>query len=386
MIYPPVGIRSIAVNFPSVVRTNDYWRKNYPDLVATAEQKSLSKVFSPGDSIPTNEFELKMSPYLKDPFRGTVERRILGPGESSLTLEYGAARDALAAAKLSPEEVDLMIVASLWPENILPGNAAFLAAQLDLRGAAWNLDSTCSNAVVALQNATALVRTGEYRNVLVVVSCTYSRFTDENDTLSWFFGDGAGAFVVGALKQNQGIISTKIVNTCATCDTFYNEFTTDAEGNVRMLIRAGKHTNKVLSETAVNYLRECCLGAIAAAGVTLEQIQFFAFNTPTAWYSSLCTEALGIQQERTINLYPQYANIGPMLPIANLYHGAQLGKIHENDLVLVYSIGSVSNAAATVMRWGNVALSPADKFTTRVPGCLSQEAKKLHSPSITNIG
>ncbi|MBX9258930.1 3-oxoacyl-ACP synthase [Desmonostoc muscorum CCALA 125] len=365
MIYPPVGIRSIAVNFPSVIRTNDYWRKNYPDLVAKAEQKSLSKVFSPADSTPSNQFELEMSPYLKDPFRGTVERRILGPQESSLTLEYGAAREALAAANLSPEEVDLMIVASLWPENLLPGNAAFLAAKLGVRGAAWNLDSTCSNAMVALQNATALVRTGEYRNVLVVVSCTYSRFTDENDTLSWFFGDGAGAFVVGALKQNQGIISTKIVNTCATCDTFYNELTTDAEGKPRMLIRAAKHTNKVLSETAVDYLRECCLGAIATADVTLDEIQFFAFNTPTAWYSRLCIEALGIHPERTIDLYPQYANIGPMLPIANLYHGAQLGKIQENDLVLVYSIGSVSNAAATVMRWGNVALSPAGRSRTR---------------------
>ncbi|MFN6569404.1 3-oxoacyl-ACP synthase III family protein [Dendronalium sp. ChiSLP03b] len=359
MIYPPVGICSIAINFPSVIRTNDYWRKNYPDLVAMAEEKSLSKVFSPADSTPSNQFEQVMTPYLKDPFRGTIERRVLGSDESSLTLEYQAAKNAIAAAKLSPEEVDLMIVASLWPENILPGNAAFLAGQLGLRGAAWNLDSTCSNAMVALQNATALVRTGEYRNVLVVVSCTYSRFTDENDTLSWFFGDGAGAFVVAPLKPSQGILGSKIVNTSATCGTFYNELTMDAEGKPRMLIRAAKNTNRVLSETAVDYLRECCLGAVAAAGVTLEQIQFFAFNTPTAWYSHLCTQALGIEPERTINLYPHYANIGPMLPIANLYHGAQLGKIHENDLVLVYTVGSVSNAAATVMRWGDVALSTA---------------------------
>ncbi|MBH8552288.1 3-oxoacyl-ACP synthase III family protein [Nostocaceae cyanobacterium CENA357] len=366
MIYPPVGIRSIAVNFPRVIRTNDYWRENYPDVVATAEQKSLSKVFSPADATPSNEFELEMAPYLKDPFRGTVERRILSPDESSLTLEYGAAKDAIAATQMSPEDIDLMIVASLWPENILPGNAAFLANQLGLRGAAWNLDSTCSNAMVALQNATALVRTGEYRNVLVVVSCTYSRFTDENDTLSWFFGDGAGAFVVAPLRSNQGILSTKIVNTSATCGTFYNELTTNAEGKPRMLIRAAKNTNRVLSETAVDYLRECCLGAMVAAGVTLNEIKFFAFNTPTAWYSRLCIEALGIDPERTINLYPHYANIGPMLPIANLYHGAQLGKIHENDLVLVYTIGSVSNAAATVMRWGNVALGSAPVTSTNL--------------------
>ncbi|MHC5772099.1 MAG: 3-oxoacyl-ACP synthase, partial [Nostoc sp.] len=60
-----------------------------------------------------------------------------------------------------------------------------------------------------------------------------------------------------------------------------------------------------------------------------------------------------------IDLHKRYANIGPMLPLVNLYHGAEAGRLRENDLVLVYTIGSVSNAGATVMRWGDVALGPA---------------------------
>jgi 3-oxoacyl-[acyl-carrier-protein] synthase III len=60
----------------------------------------------------------------------------------------------------------------------------------------------------------------------------------------------------------------------------------------------------MLAETAVDCVRTCCEGAVAAAGVTFEQIDFFAFNTPTAWYASVCTRALGIDPERTINLYP----------------------------------------------------------------------------------
>ncbi len=359
MIHQPVGIRSLAVSFPSTIRTNDYYRENYPELIAQAEEKTLSRVFSPANSTPSNEFDLEMVPYLKDPFRGTVERRVLGPGETSLTLSERAARDALAAAKLSLDQVDLMIVATIFPEQIVPGNAAFLAGQLGLRGAAWNLDSTCSNAIVALQTAGALVRSGEYRNVLVVICTNYSPFTDENDTLSFLSGDGAGAFVVGSLEANQGILGTKIINTASTCGTFFNELTTDAQGNPRMFIRAGKGAGKVLSDTSMKFVRECSEGALAAAGVTLDQIDFFAFNTPTAWYASICSRALGIDPERTINLHDHYANIGPMLPLANLYHGAQAGRIRENDLVLVYAIGSVSNAGATVMRWGNVALGPA---------------------------
>lgn len=358
MIYQPVGIRSIAVSFPSIIRTNDYYRENSPELITGAEKKTLSKVFSTTDSSSMNEFDLEMLPYMSDPFRGTVERRVFAPDETSLSISYKAAKDALDAAKLSPQDIDLMLVATIFPEQIVPGNAAFLAGELGLQGAAWNLDSTCSNAMVALQTAAALVRAGEYRNVLVVICTNYSKFTDENDTLSFLSGDGAGAFVVSSLKANQGVLGTKIINTASTCGTFYNEFTTDSQGNPRMFIRAAKGTGKVLSDTSIQLVRQCCSGALEAAGVTLDDINLFAFNTPTAWYSKVCARVLGIDHQRTIDLHERYANIGPMLPLANLYHGAELGRIRENDLVLLYTIGSVSNAGASVMRWGDVAIGP----------------------------
>ncbi|MBW4594121.1 MAG: 3-oxoacyl-ACP synthase III family protein [Brasilonema angustatum HA4187-MV1] len=377
MSLQPVGIRSIAVSFPSIIRTNEYYRENYPKLVAEAEEKTLSRVFSTSNPNSLNEFDLEMAPYLSDPFRGTVERRVFGPGETSLTLSYSAAKNALDAAKLLPHEIDLMLVATIHPEQIVPGNAAFLASELGLQGAAWNIDSTCSNAIVALQTASGLVRAGEYRNILVVVCTNYSKFTDENDTLAFLSGDGAGAFVVNKLKANQGVLGTKIINTASTCGTFFNELTTDAQGNPQMLIRAAKGTGKVVSETAAQFLRQCCSGALEAAGVTLDEINFFAFNTPTAWYASLCARALEIDPARTINLHDRYANIGPMLPLANLYHGAELGRIRENDLVLVYAIGSVSNAGASVMRWGDVALGPAPSLPVSMK---SQEDKVFTLP------
>jgi 3-oxoacyl-[acyl-carrier-protein] synthase-3 len=359
MMNQAVGIRSIAVTFPSILRTNDYWRNKYPELVTQGEQKALAKLFSTTQpTANSSEFDLEMAPYLSDPFRGAVERRVLAPAESSMTLEKRVAFDAIAAAETAADDVDLMIVTSLFPERIAPGNASFLVGEMGLRCPAWNLESTCSSALVALQTASALVQTGAYRNVLVVISCIYSRFVDEDDTLSWFMGDGAGAFMVGALKPNQGVLGTKIIHTAATCGAFFNELTTDAQGNPRMRIQNGKNASQQIRGTGLEFVRACSLGAVAAAGVTLNDIKFFAFNTPTAWYANLCTQALGIAPERTINLYPQYANIGPVLPIVNMYYGAQMGKVRENDLVLVYTIGSASTAAATVMRWGDVKLGP----------------------------
>jgi len=363
----PVGIRSIGVSFPKTVRTNDYWREKYPELVAQAEQKSLARAFSAVASPSHNEeldvWTQEMLPYLSDPFRGIVERRVLAPGETSLMLEYNAATNALNAADLSSTDVDLMIVVSMFPEQLAPGNAAHLAGKLDLRCGAWNLESTCTSAIVAFQTACALVRAGEYQNILVVLSTIFSRYVDENDTFSFLMGDGAAAFVVSSLAEKQGILSTKIVHTAQTCDSFFNEITVDEQGKPRMYVRVGKNASQMLRDEFAKccYLR--CTEAITAAGITLDDIDFFISNTNTAWYSSVYTKTLGIDPKRTLNLNAQYANIGAASPIVNLYHAAKLGKICKDDLVLMYTFGGTSNAGATVMRWGEVAVGKNTDLT-----------------------
>jgi 3-oxoacyl-[acyl-carrier-protein] synthase-3 len=288
-----------------------------------------------------------------------VERRVVALDDSALELEYRTAVDVLKAAELAPEDIDLMLVTSLFPDHILPGDASFLAGKLGLKGAAWNVESTCTSGLVSLQTACSLVQTGQYRNVLIIVSTTYSRFTDPNDTLAFLSGDGIGAFLVTSLEAEQGVIGTKIINTAETCGAFYQEFTSKAPN--QMFIRARKNTGKMFVDTTVKFLRNCCEGAAADAGVSLKDIDFFVFNTPTAWYSRVCTRTLGVDPERSINLNPVYGNIGPTFPFANLYHAAQLEKIKENDLVLVYTMGSSSNGGAAIMRWGKVALGTAPK-------------------------
>lgn len=357
----PVGIKAIAVTFPDNIRTNDYYRQHYPEMIAQAEQKTLARAFSVKSSSTGNSasdiWTEEMKPYLSDPFRGAVERRVVASEDSALELEYRTAVDAIASAQMVPDDIDLMLVTSLFPDHILPGDASFLAGKLGLKGAAWNVESTCTSGLVSLQTACSLIQTGQYRNVLIVVSTTYSRFTDPNDTLAFLSGDGIGAFIVSSLGANQGILGTKIINTAETCGAFYQEFTSEAPN--QMYIRARKNTGKMFVDTTVKFLRNCCEGAAADAGVSFADIDFFVFNTPTAWYARVCTRTLGVDPERTLNLNPVYGNIGPTFPFANLYHAAQLGKIKENDLVLVYTMGSSSNGGATVMRWGKVALGTA---------------------------
>ncbi|MBE8987829.1 3-oxoacyl-[acyl-carrier-protein] synthase III C-terminal domain-containing protein [Nostoc sp. LEGE 12450] len=376
MMNDSIGIRSLAVSFGRIIRTNEYWVKKFSEVIQ--QEKPRRVRLSPSSESTSNSNVLDIwsqavAPYLADPFRGNVERRIVDTDESSLTLEYRAAKDALNAAQLSPQEVDLMIVASLFPEQVGHGNAVYLAQELGLHCPAWNLESTCSSALVALQNAHALIQTGAYRNALVVVSHIGSQTVDEADSLSWSMGDAAGAFVVDRLKPNQGILASKIVSTAATSGAYVHELLTNSQGQPQIRTRTGENVS-TLAETSVDFVRTCCKGAVAAAGVTLADIDFFAFNTPTAWYADVCTQALGISAEKTINLYPRYANIGPVLAIANLYHAAHECKINKNNLVLVYTKGASATAAATIMRWGDVALGsvPAP------PLSLTPEPEKIY--------
>lgn len=358
-----VGIRALSVSFPKTIRTNEYWQQKFPELFVQAAPRQRGKQTQLTQSIESiagmNGIDLwlqEVNPYLGDPFRGTVQRCVVADDESSLLLECQAAQAAIRAANLTVDQIDLAIVASLFPDVVGTGLAAHLAQKLGLHCPAWNLESTCASALVALHTAQAFLQTGSYQHILIVVSHIGSQAVKEADTLSWSMGDGAGAFIVGKAKPDQGILSTKIMPTTATCGAYIHELVIDDQGCPRIQTSTGENVSS-LATTAVDQVRECCLAAVREAGVSLDRINYFAFNTPTAWYASVCAKALGIDPERVINLYPTYANIGPVFPIANLYHASANGKIRENDLVLIYANGASATAAAMVIRWGDVAIA-----------------------------
>lgn len=360
---PSVGLQSIAVSVPERVLTNDHWRRNYPELVAKAEERLW--MWKPADMEEGSAaFNRAMMPYVHDPFRGAVERRLMATDDprTSVSFEADAVRQALEAAALGAEDIDLLICTSFGPDHNRPdqsvGGAAFLARELGLEGAAWNLESACSSLLVAFQTACSLVRIGQYRRALVVVSNVYSRMMDETEPIGWGIGDAAAALVVGQVAEGIGHLGSHSINTSVTCGAIVTDLEVDSEGRPRYHMRAAKQASRQLRDISQPYLERCTGEALARAGVELADVDFCVFNTPLAWYADFCALALGIDAERTISVYPFYANVGAVLPGINLHHAACWGKIKKNDLVLMYTVGSVSSSCAAVMRWGDVALGP----------------------------
>lgn len=355
---PSVGFRSLAVNFPSTVRTNDYWRERHPEMVAGVVDQNLARVWSrPREDTEDSVFLDEMAPYQSDPFRGAIARRILAPDETALSMELPAARQALDAAGLGVGDVDLILSSAFLPDHFGIGNGPYLARALGVRCPAWNIEAACSGALVCFETAVAMVRSGAYRHVLVVVSCAYSKTNAETDTLSWSIGDGAAAFVVGRVPDGEGVLGMKTINTADICGAMSYELVSDGE-TPRLEMRASREAGAALRVTSRRALIECCEGAARAAGVALSDIDFFAVPTPMAWYAAFCAKQLGFPLERTINTHPLYANTGPVLTPTNLHRAASLGLVRPGSLVMIHTVGSSSNASAAVVRWGDVGLGP----------------------------
>lgn len=353
----PVGIRSLAVAVPDKIRTNDELRSRYPELLGRPEDSTLGRIMSNKDSRPDMaRFDVAMAPYLDDPFRGVTHRRVLAPGETSIDLEVRAGAEAIKLAGLEPADIDLVISVGFLPHHVGIGNAVYVAQQLGLSGGGWNLETACAGPLTALQTAFALVRAGEYETVLITVSCSYSKFAREDDTLSWFLGDGGGAFVVGRVPPSTGYISSFTMHTADTCGSWYYTLERGDDGEPARVMRANRGTGKAMRRSAERHLRRCCKGAANKANMSLSDIDFFVFHTPAAWFAEFAAGALGIDSERTTSIYQHYANVGPALTPINLHYAAYTKRIKPGDTVLVYGPGSVSSAAAVVMRWGDVGL------------------------------
>ncbi|WP_437952792.1 3-oxoacyl-[acyl-carrier-protein] synthase III C-terminal domain-containing protein [Sorangium sp. So ce296] len=354
---------------PSEIRTNDYWRERFP-RVREAEERQRRKRASSGQEatkrlLPSHRLiiDAEMAPYLDDPFHGAVERRVLGPGQSTTTLALAAARQAIEAASLSPRDIDLVMATSMFPDRVGSGDAGFIARELGHEGGAFNVEATCSGSLVAFLIACALVQSGRNENVLVVATCNFSRAIDDAEATSMLCGDGAGAFVVGRAAPGEGLLGSKSVHTGETCGTWLMDTAPDPTGTTaggrKIRLRVDESIAHVLRTTAEPYLLKACRGALKAAKVDIDDVALFVVNTPTAWHASFSARALKIDPERIVDTFPLYGNIGPALMPVNLHHGARTRRLRRGDLVLLYTFGGQAEATAAVIRWGDVRLGGA---------------------------
>jgi 3-oxoacyl-[acyl-carrier-protein] synthase III len=346
------GILSLAVGLPKTIRENSWFKDNFPEEFSRFEEKTLAQVFAPSDK--PDAFVDAMAPYLSDPFRGTKRRRVLADGQSQIELERDTALSAIKAAGLEVEDIDMILVAAFPTQHQGIGDGVYIAQALGTRAPAFNVETACSGAIAALQMASALVASGQARKVLVVVSCIYSRACDFKDTLTWFLGDGVGAYVVGRVNDAEGFAAFHAVNTAESCGSFEYRLELDDDDAPRAIIRAGASAGKALRDLTPRAIKDVCGGVLRRANLDAKQIDFFVSNTPLAWFADLFADTMGIDRARTVSTYAEVANIGPALNPLNMHEALVRGLIKPGDTVMLFAIGSVASAAAAIVRLGDV--------------------------------
>jgi len=151
---------------------------------------------------------------------GIRERRIAADDETTTTLSVNAARDALAVAGVDASEVDLVIVGTCSPDYPLPATAVLVATELGAtRAAGFDLQAACSGFLYALATGDAFIRSGMYRQVLVIGVEVLSRFLDWSDRSTCvLFGDGSGAVLLSASDQPGGLLGSELFSDGAGCE------------------------------------------------------------------------------------------------------------------------------------------------------------------------
>jgi 3-oxoacyl-[acyl-carrier-protein] synthase-3 len=289
---------------------------------------------------------------------GIVERRIAGEGESTLTLAMEAARRALDVAKLSPAQLDLVIVATVTPEHIFPATACLLQDQLGaINAGAFDLSAGCSGFIYALSLAADSIRAGSYQHILIIGAETLSRIVDWSDRNTCvLFGDGAGAVVVSASEVPGGILSSVLGS--------------DGSGGDHLMIPAGgsllppshETIDKKLHYTRMNgrevfrfasrTMDRAARQACEKANVQLDDIDLLVPHQANKRIIQSAARSLKLEDDLVFSNLDRYGNTSAAsIPIA-LCEAIEAGRVQRHDHLVLVGFGAGLTWGAIVIQWG----------------------------------
>jgi 3-oxoacyl-[acyl-carrier-protein] synthase III len=268
---------------------------------------------------------------------GIRERRI-GGTTSGLATEAGAA--ALRSAGADAADVDLVLVATCTPDQVMPATAATVQDALAIPGGAFDLNAVCSGFVYGLVVGAGLLATGLDR-VLVIGADTMSGIVDwEDRSTAILFADGAGAVVVEATDGPGDLLGYDL----------------DNDGSARHLLAADvggfiKMDGREVFRRAVRSTVDSSLRAVERAGVTVDDLALIVPHQANIRIIDAVCQRLDIPTERAVVTVDRHGNTSAAsIPLA-LADAADAGRLHPGDLVLLVGFGAGMSVASAVVRW-----------------------------------
>jgi 3-oxoacyl-[acyl-carrier-protein] synthase-3 len=311
MVYNNVGIKGVGSYLPNKIVTN-YDLENNINTTHT---------------------------WIKDKL-GIDERRITE--ELPSEMGYKAALKALESANLNINDIDLIIVATSSPEKISPSTSCIIHNKfnIDKNIPAFDINAVCAGFVYAVNIMIPLVSHKVYKNVLIIATEAYSKHTDWNNQHSVFFGDGAGAIVLG--YDEEGWMSFE--NNANGKDTGMTGFNMPL--NAPFIMKG-----KEVWEQAIKVLPTSIKNILKKSNTKVEDVNMLIPHQPSINILKIVANEVGLPMDKVKTVMHKYANIaGASIPIA-LDDAIINNQINKGDIILFTSIGSGWAWGSTIMKW-----------------------------------
>jgi len=288
---------------------------------------------------------------------GIKERHVSDEKTPTSKLSLEAAKKALEASGVKPEELDFILIGTVTPDMMFPSTACLVQAALGAKNAAaFDISAGCTGFIYGLELARSLITADPRRKVLVIGAEELSKITDWTDRGTCvLFGDGAGAAVLGEVEDDRGILSTYLGADGNLGDLIFQPGGGSLNPATHKTVDEKMHFvkmagNKVFPHAVRNML-DASTKALASAGVSKEQLNLLIPHQANIRIIEAIAERLGAGNEKIYINIQKYGNTSAAsIPIA-LDEAVRNGKIKKGDLIMLVAFGAGLTWGAVLIRW-----------------------------------
>lgn len=288
---------------------------------------------------------------------GIQERRIVDEETATSDIASIAAERALQDAKLKPEDIDLIIVATATPDHSFPSTACLVQKKIGAsKAAAFDISVGCSGFVYALAVGEKFIKAGFYERVLIIGAETLSKIVDWQDRSTCIlFGDGAGACVLEKCEENTGILASELGSDGTNGKVLIlpagGSRQPASEDTVKNRLHSIKMEGREVFKFAVRVMDKTSKSVIEKANLRLEDIDFLVPHQANTRIIDAAAKKLKLEQGKIYVNLNKYGNMSSAsIPVA-LEEAIKEKRIKKGDNVLLVAFGAGLTWASMIIKW-----------------------------------